>query len=229
MALVSTGAQYILQSCEVHDMALNDKLINGMKGDSGLNGALWSADGGVLLCRFTRKRDAHTLLRTGGVIAIARLAWQAYSSYRLGQQQRSAISPQAIPRQRFEEILNPEHGNPSSGLVLQAMIAGAQVDQRFSQFEQTQIWQCAMDLGATGSELAAITETMANPPSIDDLVCGAKTLETEIEVYLASFMVIDEQGRRGQTYLRRLARRLRLPPLLVEALESPLQSEPVAA
>ena len=86
-----------------------------------------------------------------------------------------------------------------------------------------------MDLGATGSELAALTLTMAHPPSIDDLASGTEALETRVQMYLASCMVIDEHSEQGQKFLQYFASRLRLPPPLVEALENPLRTEPVAA
>jgi uncharacterized membrane protein YebE (DUF533 family) len=86
-----------------------------------------------------------------------------------------------------------------------------------------------MDLGANGAELAALTQTMADPPTLDDLVVSADTLETRIEIYTASCMVVDDQCQQGQTYLRRLARRLQLPPPLTEVLHSQASTEPVAA
>ena len=141
-------------------MALND-LLSGMKGNSALNGALGGVAGGALVSAFTNKKSARTLLKTGGLLAMGGLAWQAYRSYRNGQRQRGAISPPEIRRQQFEAILDPEGEKPALGLVLQAMITAAHADHHLSEEEQARIWQQAMDLGATGAELAALTETMA--------------------------------------------------------------------
>jgi uncharacterized membrane protein YebE (DUF533 family) len=209
-------------------MALNE-MLSGMKGNSALNGALGGVAGGALVSAFTNKKSARKLLKTGGLLAMGGLAWQAYSSYRNGQQQRGAMSPPEIPRQQFEAVLSPQNEKPALGLVLQAMIAAAHADQHLSEQEQGQIWQRAMDLGATGSELAALTETMANPPSQDDLVAAAGTLETRIEMYMASCLVIDEECEQGRSYLRQFARRLQLPPPLVEVLHNQANTEPVAA
>ena len=209
-------------------MALN-QLLSGMKGSSALNGALGGVAGGALVSAFTNKKSARTLLKTGGLLAVGGIAWQAYSHYRHSQQQRGAMTPPEIPRQQFDAVLNPDSERSALGLVLQAMIAAAHADQHLSDKEQTQIWQRAMDLGANGAELAALTQTMADPPTLDDLVVSADTLETRIEIYTASCMVVDDQCQQGQTYLRRLARRLQLPPPLTEVLHSQASTEPVAA
>ena len=209
-------------------MALNE-LLSGMKGNSTLNGALGGVAGGALASAFTNKKSARTLLKTGGLMAMGGLAWQAYSSYRNGQQQRGAMSPPEIPRQQFEAVLSPENDKPALGLVLQAMIAAAHADHHVSDEEQGKIWQRAMDLGATGSELAALTETLANPPSQDDLLAAADTLETRIEMYLASCMVIEEECEEGQKYLRQFARRLQLPPPLVQVLHNQASTAAAAA
>ncbi len=209
-------------------MALND-LLSGMKGNYALNGALGSKAGGALVSAFATRRSARILLNTGGLMAVGRLAWQAYNRYRSGQRQGGALSPAEIPRQQFEAVLDARSEKPGSGLVLQALIAAAHADRHLSEREQTRIWKCAMDLGATGSELAALTETMANPPSMDDLATGAETLEQRIQMYLAASMVIDEQREQGHKYLRQFASRLRLPLPLVEVLDERSNAEPVAA
>ena len=209
-------------------MALNT-LLSEMKGDSGLNGALGGADGGILVSRFTRTRAAHTLLRTGGLSAIAGLAWLACSNYRASHAPKVEISLPVISRQQFDAVLSARHESASIGLVLQAMIAAAHADQRFSESEQTQIWQCAMDLGATGAELAALTQTMARAPSLDDVANAARSLESRIIVYTASFLVIGKTNQSGQMYLQQLAKHLQLPSLLVASLEHPLNTELVAA
>ena len=68
-------------------MAINE-LLSGMKGNGALNGALGGVAGGALVSAFTNKKSARTLLKTGGLLAVGGVAWQAYSSYRNGQQQR---------------------------------------------------------------------------------------------------------------------------------------------
>jgi uncharacterized membrane protein YebE (DUF533 family) len=209
-------------------MALN-QLLSNLNGNSALNGALGGVAGGALVSAFTNKKSARTLLKTGGLIAMGGLAWQAYSNYRNGQQQRGAMSPPEIPRQQFEAVLSPQNEKPALGMVLQAMIAAAHADGHLSEKEQSQIWKQAMDVGATGAELAALTETMANPPSLEDLVAGAHSLELRIEMYVASCMVIDDQCEQGKTYLWRLAKRLQLPQPLVEVLHNQATSEPEAA
>ena len=209
-------------------MALN-QLLSNMKGNSALNGALGGVAGGALVSAFTNKKSARTLLKTGGLMAMGGLAWQAYTSYRSTQHQRGAMTPADIPLQHFEAALDPQHEKPALGMVLQAMIAAAHADGHLSEKEQAQIWHRAMDVGATGAELAALTETMAYPPSLDDLVAGAGSLETRIEMYVASCLVIDDQCDQGQLYLRQFARRLQLPQPLVEALRDRATNESVAA
>ena len=65
---------------------------------------------------------------------------------------------------------------------------------------------------------------MARPPPLAEIVARADRLETRIEVYTASLLVIDEHSQAGALYLNQLATALQLPEHLVIALRDEAQA-----
>ena len=74
------------------------------------------------------------------------------------------------------------------------------------------------ELGLDAEERALVGGELLQPKTADQIVAAVADQATGIEVYAASLLAIDESRPQGRLYLEELARRLALPPLLIEAL-----------
>ncbi|MCR9262103.1 MAG: tellurite resistance TerB family protein [Pseudomonadaceae bacterium] len=215
-----------------------DKLLGSVTNSPAITGALSGAAGGALVTAFTNKKSAKKLLKAGGLVAVGGLAYKAYQSYKSSQQSNPAgaaahaLEAQTLPeltRQDFADVVDAKHGASTTGIIIQAMIAAAHADGHLSEDEQRRIWQQAVELSLPSSELAALSEQLSNPLDPAQLAALAPNMQTRIEIYTASEIVIDEHCEAGKSYLANLASQLQLPAQLVEALHLQSSQSPVAA
>ncbi|XOV85591.1 MAG: tellurite resistance TerB family protein [bacterium] len=214
-----------------------DKILGNVTSNPAITGALSGAAGGALITAFTNKKSAKKLLKAGGLVAVGGLAYKAYQSYRGAQHANEAApaavsQPQALPeltQQDFAAVVDAEHNAGTTSLIIQAMIAAAHADGHLSDAEQKRIWQEAVELNLPSSELAALTEQLSRPLDPAQLASQAPNMETRIEIYTASAVVIDDTCEAGKLYLANLASQLQLPAPLVEALHLQSSESPVAA
>ncbi|MFT7221156.1 MAG: uncharacterized membrane protein YebE (DUF533 family) [Candidatus Azotimanducaceae bacterium] len=193
-----------------------EQMIKGISGSSALTGLLGGAAGGALVSAFTNKKTAGNLLKAGGLVAAGGLAWKAYQTYRSDTPTQSE-QPPVIARQEFVEAIE---STESHQIIIKAMIAAAHADGHLTDQEKEKIWKSAIDAGATSSDLALLAEEIAQPWSIADLAANTKTMESRIDVYAVSQLVIDDSCVPGQTYLAQLSEALALPKPLVDALRN---------
>jgi uncharacterized membrane protein YebE (DUF533 family) len=218
-----------------------EKIFGSVTGNPAITGALSGAAGGALVTAFTNKKSATKLLKAGGLVAVGGLAYKAYQSYRGSLQQSNdgaAPAPaqptqaQALPeltQQDFATVVDSNHNANTTSLIIQAMIAAAHADGHLSEAEQRRIWQQAVELELPSSDLAALSEQLSNPLDPAHLAALAPNMETRIEIYTASAIVIDDTCEAGKSYLANLALQLQLPAQLVEALHLQSSQAPVAA
>ena len=83
--------------------------------------------------------------------------------------------------------------------------------------------------GLPSGELATLSEQLSKPLDAAQLASLAPNMETRIEIYTASAIVIDDSCEAGKSYLANLASQLQLPAPLVEALHLQSSQSPVAA
>ncbi|MEE4280589.1 MAG: tellurite resistance TerB family protein [Pseudomonadales bacterium] len=218
-----------------------DRILGSVTSNPALTGALSGAAGGALVTAFTNKKSAKKLLKAGGLVAVGGLAYKAYQSYRGAQQQSDdgaapapaqPLQAQALPeltQQDFAAVVDSTHNASTTSLIIQAMIAAAHADGHLSEAEQKRIWQQAVELELPSSDLAALSEQLSKPLDPAQLAALAPNMETRIEIYTASAIVIDDTCEAGQSYLANLASQLQLPAQLVEALHLQSSQSPVAA
>ena len=215
-----------------------DKILGSVTNSPAITGALSGAAGGALVTAFTNKKSAKKLLKAGGVVAVGGLAYKAYQSYRGAQQTTEGAAPaealqtQALPelsQQDFADVVDSNQSAGTTSIIIQAMIAAAHADGHLSETEQRRIWQQAVELELPSSELAALSEQLSKPLQPAQLAALAPNMQTSIEIYTASAIVIDESCEAGKSYLANLASQLQLPAQLVEALHLQSSQSPVAA
>ena len=178
------------------------------------------------------------------------LAWKAYQSYqesRAGSQEAyptraethapgqshlaAAPTPavaeetwQMLPQSSFDIDASSAEG--SRGLLLvRAMIAAAMSDGHLDGSERSRIMAKIDELGLDAEERALVCGELLQPKTADAIAAAVGDQATGIEVYAASLLAIDESRHQGRLYLDELARRLNLPPLLIEALGTRVETE----
>ncbi len=211
-----------------------DKILGSVTSNPAVTGALSGAAGGALVTAFTNKKSAKKLLKAGGLVAVGGLAYKAYQSYRNNQQGAEAAPnvERALPdltQQDFEAVVDTNLNATSSSLIIQAMIAAAHADGHLSDLEQKRIWQQAVELNLPSAELATLSAQLSQPLDPAQLAANAPNMETRIEIYTASAMVIDDSCEAGKSYLAALATQLQLPVQLVDALHLQSSQSTVAA
>jgi len=189
-----------------------DKIMQTVNSNPGLKGALGGAAGGALVSAMLGNKTARKVAKTGGLMALGGLAWQAYKSYQ-------DSTPESAPQLQKEAFdLDPEVSAEEVDLVVKAMIAAAHADGQLDDTERHRIWDHALKSGFSTSQLEALSQEINHPVGIAQLAVMANGMEQKIEVYTASRLLIAEGHERGDAYLRGLADALGLPRGLVLAL-----------
>jgi uncharacterized membrane protein YebE (DUF533 family) len=197
--------------------------LNKVVGALGSGGVLGGLAGGVaggalsgaLLSKKGRKH-AGTLLKVGGLAALGSLAWKAYQQAQQGQQAEDA------PAKEADFLIDAEDaGDGSRGLlIIRAMIAAAGADGHLDDAERQRILGRMQGLNLPAEEKAIVVEELLCPCSLEQILASVRDKATAIELYAASSLVLAEGDKVGERYLQRLAARLSLSPMLVEAIRS---------
>ena len=196
-----------------------NKLISGL-GQSGLLGGVAGgvASGAVISGLSSKKgrKAASTMLKVGGVAAAGALAWKAYQHYRQDRPQAAADIQMSSPQLAVAERSSEKNGM----LVMRSMIAAAMADGHLSPHEHSLIFERVAELELDESEKSLLIDEMRLPKSPETLAESVEDLETALQVYAAARLVIDIECRAGEVHHDRLARALRLPAELIEAIEN---------
>ncbi len=200
-----------------------DALLRSDKAKSTLNGFLGGAAGGALVSALTNNKSAKKLLKTGGLVALGGVAWSAYQKYRSsGEVTEDAVVLDPEDYQRTEK---PSVSCLSETVLFRAMAAAAYADGHLDAEEQNKIWQCAIDNGIEGEALDNLERLLRHPPRIDQVVADASDMQSKLEIYTASKLVIDDQCIEAREYLSDLKQRLNLPAALIEAVDARTANE----
>ncbi len=199
-----------------------DKIMKTVNENPGLKGALGGAAGGALVTAMMGNKTARKVAKTGGLMALGGLAWQAYRSY---QESNPEAAPE-LSEQSFE--LDAESSANEIDLIVRAMIAAAHADGQLDDEERTKIWDHALKSEFSTSQLEALSQEINHPVGVAQLAVMAQGMEQKLEVYTASKLVIGDEQEGGAVYLRDLAEALALPRGLILALnqETKDQSAP---
>ena len=199
-----------------------DKIMKTVNENPGLKGALGGAAGGALVTAMMGNKTARKVAKTGGLMALGGLAWQAYRSY---QESNPEAAPE-LSEQSFE--LDAESSANEIDLIVRAMIAAAHADGQLDDEERTKIWDHALKSEFSTSQLEALSQEINHPLGVAQLAVMTQGMEQKLEVYTASKLVIGDEQESGAVYLRDLAEALALPRGLILALnqETKDQSAP---
>jgi uncharacterized membrane protein YebE (DUF533 family) len=104
--------------------------------------------------------------------------------------------------------------------MIRAMIAAAHADGHIDAREQGRIFEQVDRMGLAADDKALLFDELRRPLGLLELVELTPDLEAGAEVYAASLLAIDREQPISQRYLGELARRLGLPPELVQAVHA---------
>ena len=114
--------------------------------------------------------------------------------------------------------MDAQFAGGNSLLIIRAMITAAMSDGHIDSSEQMRIFDHAEKLPLSNEDKGLLFDELRQPRSVQEIVSAAREPAIAVEVYAASLLAIDELTFEGQTYLKRLAGLLRLPPELVQAV-----------
>ncbi|MFT5591005.1 MAG: uncharacterized membrane protein YebE (DUF533 family) [Bradyrhizobium sp.] len=188
-----------------------------------------AATGGALGLLLGSKRGRSfggKALQYGSVAALGVMAFKAYSVW---QQKQGAAAPSQPPLQagfpaqlaqvRTVDRLPAPQVEAHSQAMLLAMIAAAKSDGHLDENERGVIEAELARLDADPVMRSWFEEQLRRPLDPAEVALAATTPELASEMYLASLLVVDENSFMERAYLDELARQLRLPAGLKEALE----------
>ena len=191
----------------------------------------------VLLGTGPGRKIAGSAVKLGGLAAIGGLAYQAYQNYKNGQAPEASAEqqPELLPPPAdtgFHPSQMPQGEAEFALTLIRAMIAAAKADGHIDDDERKKISD-RLALSGIGSEAEEfLSEELAKPSNLDELVAAAKTDAQKVELYTASRLAVTTDTRAERGYLDLLAGRLNLPDTLVDHIEATIEqvaSAPVEA
>ncbi|MDY7574189.1 tellurite resistance TerB family protein [Actimicrobium sp. CCI2.3] len=188
-----------------------------------------AATGGALGLLLGSKRGRSfggKVLQYGSVAALGVMAFKAYSVW---QQKQGASAPSQPPLQagfpaelaqvRTVDRLSAPQVEAHSQAMLLAMIAAAKSDGHLDERERGVVEAELARLDADPVMRNWFEDQLRRPLDPAEIALAATTPELASEMYLASLLVVDESSFMERAYLDELARQLRLPEGLKQALE----------
>lgn len=188
-------------------------------------GAVGGVAGGALASLLMNKKGRKhlgTAAKVGGLAALGGLAWKAYQGYQSQpptQEQHTAYADQDAPsRSDFEFDTSTTYGRERNRILIRAMIAAAYADGKITPEEQQAIFRETADRVMSRDERSMVLTELEQPRKLQDIVSRVDDIETAIEVYLISAIVIDQDCLRGRSYLNAMALVLDLPDAMIQQL-----------
>jgi uncharacterized membrane protein YebE (DUF533 family) len=170
-----------------------------------------------------------SVLKVGGLAAVAGLAYHAYRNYQSGNAPAETPSPAAelLPPPAdtaFHHSQTPQGETGFAMTLVRAMIAAARADGAIDAAEREAILDRLRAAGA-GADAEALLETeLGRPISVGQLIAEARTDAQKVELYTASRLALDVDTPVERSYLQALATRLKLPDNLVRHIESTVEA-----
>lgn len=181
-----------------------------------------AAAGGVLGLLLGSKRGRSLggkALKVGSLAALGVLAYKAYQSWQSQQQPASGPGGAGAAATATPQLPAPAEELRSQAL-LRAMVGAAKSDGHLDERERGLLDAELERLQAEPELRRWLNTELARPLDPAQVAQAASSPELASEMYLASLLMVDETSFMERAYLEELARQLRLPQGLKEALEA---------
>jgi uncharacterized membrane protein YebE (DUF533 family) len=182
---------------------------------------------GLLAGTKTGRKIGKNALAYGGTAVLGGLAYKAWRDWQsgqpaLGSQIPSAASVGPLPSPPSGSAFLPRPGQEAdlNRALIRAMIGAAKADGEIDAQEQQRIFGQVEALGLGVEMSDFVSDELARPLNLDEIVAPAVCPETAAEIYAASLLAADPSGPAEKGYLCMLAARLKLQPGLVDHLHA---------
>ncbi|WP_137157656.1 tellurite resistance TerB family protein [Rhizobium sp. FKL33] len=193
----------------------------------------------VLLGTGTGRELTGSVLKLGGLAAIAGLGYQAYKNWQDGNQPQPVggapapaqgqPAPELLPAPAGTGFSLEDHANNDDFalILVRAMISAARADGHIDDAERQAILGKVRLAGLDPDAEAFLSAELSNPVDLDAIIGAAKTESQKVELYTASRIAIDPDTRAERGYLDLLAGRLGLADGLIDHIEATVASAKV--
>lgn len=190
-------------------------------------GALAGGLVGLLTGTKTGRKIGKNALAYGGTAVLGGLAYKAWRDWQKGNspmtpQASSAESTTPLPLPPANSPFLPEPGQEGelNRALIRAMIGAAKADGEIDAREQKRIFEHLGKLDLDAETQAFVSEELASPLNLEQIVASATCPETAAEIYAASLLAADHTAPAEKGYLGMLAARMKLEPGLVAHLHA---------
>lgn len=199
-------------------------------------GTMGGALGGSLITMLLGSKKGRkmggSLAQYGGAAALGAIALKVFDQWQSSNQAtqanqpvgQSMPTPQAANQQLQAESLTAESGTEleqqHAMLILKTIIAAAKSDGHVSEDERAKINQVISTIDSDPQVARFVENEINKPLDPNDIAKSVVSQDQAAEVYLTSYIMIDEQSFMEKAYLDALAQSLHLAPELVAQLES---------
>lgn len=212
--IAEQGQQWLEDKAGVpHDEADRQTTLEAMG-----KGAVGAGVLALLLGTGTGRRVTGSALKLGSLAALGGLAYKTFQGWQ-GVHSTKAVE-QGSP---VDQLADTDMESRSRNL-LKAVIAAAKADGHIDDDELSKIREKIATLGLDSDSAEFIKAELAKPLSASDVASGSDSPTTAAEIYLISYILMDEQNAQEKAYLHELAQQLGLKPTLVAELERKMQS-----
>lgn len=175
------------------------------------------------------KKLAKNAVKFGGVALVGGLAYKAWRDWQSKNPNSGAVATAPTAAQPVSEaVFIPESADQQTRLakvLARAMIAATKADGTVTDTERTRIINQLTHLGVAQNDIAFVNAEINKPLDMQEVVRDASSPELAVEIYTASLLAIDPNGRAERGYLTMLASQLALDPSLVDQVHANLAAE----
>jgi uncharacterized membrane protein YebE (DUF533 family) len=189
-----------------------DAMVSGLGKGAAAAGVL-----AVLLGTGAGRRLTGTGIKLGSLAALGTLGYQAYKNWQ-GTQSNAMAGDKPV-----HELTGAEAEYRSLALI-KAMIAAAKADGHIDDDERTRIQVQIQQLPIESDVINLMQAEIAKPLNVQDVAQSSNCMGMAVELYLASWLVIDDENDQERAYLENLAQQLKLDSSLVAQLKQQAQA-----
>lgn len=201
-----------------------EQLIAQAKGMLGNNqlaaGALLGGLGALVFGTSAGRSLAGSAVKIGGLALVGGLAYKAYQNYQAGKPLIGAEQQALLPAPTGSGF-EPEAASDANALIfIRAMIAASASDGHIDDAERGAILGGLREAGFDPEANAWLSQEMAKPASVDELVEGAESPELAAQIYTAARIAINPDKPAEKDFLAGLAGSLGLDAELVANIDA---------